>query len=66
VFLALTLLKPDGFGAWFNLGVVYAKMRMIDSATEMFEKALSLNPTHELVASYLEKVRKIKAATKPE
>jgi tetratricopeptide (TPR) repeat protein len=61
VFSALTLVKPDGFGAYFNLGVVYAKMRNLDRSLEMFEKARAINPGHPHTESYIGKVMKLKS-----
>jgi hypothetical protein len=60
VFTALTIIKPDGFGAYFNLGVVYAKMRKLDRALEMFEKARTINPGHAHTETYIEKVTRLK------
>jgi tetratricopeptide (TPR) repeat protein len=57
IFSALTILRPESFGSFFNAGVAYAKMRRYDASIEMFERALSINPAHETAKSYLEKVR---------
>jgi hypothetical protein len=61
IFTALTLVKPDGFGAYFNLGVVYAKMRSLDRSLEMFEKARAINPGHPHTESYIGKVMHLKS-----
>ncbi|HNX60162.1 MAG TPA: tetratricopeptide repeat protein, partial [Spirochaetota bacterium] len=60
IFSALTILKPDGFGAFFNLGVVYAKKRDYDRAISMFERAIRINPAHAIAAQYLDKVMRLK------
>ncbi len=60
IFSALTILKPDGFGAYFNLGVVYAKKRDFDRAISMFERAIRINPEHTIAAQYLDKVMRLK------
>lgn len=60
IFSALTILKPDGFGAFFNLGVVYAKKRDYDRAISMFERAIRINPAHTIAAQYLDKVMRLK------
>ena len=60
VFKALTIIKPDGFGAYFNLGVVLAKQRDFDRSLEMFEKARAINPSHTHTAIYIEKVIRMK------
>jgi TolA-binding protein len=60
VFRALTIIKPDGFGAYFNLGVVLAKQRNFDRSLEMFEKAREINPSHTHTAVYIEKVMRMR------
>ncbi|HEY1405062.1 MAG TPA: tetratricopeptide repeat protein [Spirochaetota bacterium] len=65
IFSALTILKPDGFGAYFNLGVVYAKKRDFDRAITMFERAIRINPNHEIAAQYIDKVMRLKRNEKP-
>jgi len=59
VFKTLTLIKPQWFGSCFNLGVAYAKKREYREAAAMFEEALTLNPSHELTRSYIDKVRRL-------
>jgi len=65
VFGALRLLRPESFGSYFNLGVAYAKMRRYDDSLEMFDKALAINPTHELARGYADKVRLMKKRYDP-
>ena len=60
VFTALTILKPDGFGGYFNLGVASAKLGRFDKALEMFDHALRINPNHTHTAVYIEKVRRLR------
>jgi tetratricopeptide (TPR) repeat protein len=59
IFRALTIVKPDGFGAYFNLGVVYAKKREFDRSIGMFERAIEINPNHPHAAQYIEKVMRL-------
>ncbi len=59
IFKTLTLLKPDGFGSYFNLGVAYAKKREYARSLEMFNKALESNPNHEHTRNYIEKVTRL-------
>lgn len=59
IFLTLTIMKPNGFGSFFNLGVAYAKKREYDRAIHMFEEAGRINPSFEVTAQYIEKVRKL-------
>lgn len=69
LFTAITLLKPDGFGSYFNLGVAFAKKRAYDSSLAMFERAHDLNPSDELTAAYIDKVKRLMtdyARTAPE
>ncbi|HPL16668.1 MAG TPA: tetratricopeptide repeat protein [Spirochaetota bacterium] len=60
IFLTLTIMKPGGFGSYFNLGVAYAKKRDYDRAIAMFEEAARINPTFEVTARYIEKVKKLR------
>lgn len=60
IFRSLTILKPEGFGGYFNLGVAYVKKKDYDTAVSMFRKALSIKPEHELTASYIDKVNKLR------
>ena len=59
IFKTLTMLKPDGFGSYFNLGVAYAKKREYGSSLAMFNMALESNPNHEHTINYIGKVRKL-------
>lgn len=58
VFLTLIRLRPESFGSYFNLGVIYAKQKYYDSALKMFQKANEINPEYEMTSSYISKVRK--------
>lgn len=60
IFSALALVKPDGFGAHFNLGVVYAKKRMFEESLHAFEIARGINPAHTLTNDYIDKVTRLK------
>lgn len=60
VFTALTILKPDGFGGYFNLGVACAKLGRYDRALDMFDHALAINPNHTHTSLYIEKVRRLR------
>lgn len=60
IFLTLTIVKPGGFGSYFNLGVAYAKKRDYDRAIAMFEEAARINPTFEVTTQYIEKVKKLR------
>lgn len=59
IFQALTILKPEGFGSYFNLGVAFAKKRDYENSYSMFERALDSNPNHKLTMDYLEKVKRL-------
>ena len=65
VFRALQLMRPESFGSYFNLGVAYAKMRSYDASLEMFDRALELNPAHELAKGYIDKVKQLKERYDP-
>jgi tetratricopeptide (TPR) repeat protein len=65
VFRALQMIRPESFGSYFNLGVAYAKMRSYDASLEMFDRALELNPAHELARGYVEKVKQLKERYDP-
>ncbi len=57
IFTALTIVKPGGFGGHFNLGVARAKNREYAGAIAAFEEAYRLNPSYELTARYIEKIK---------
>jgi tetratricopeptide (TPR) repeat protein len=57
VFKTLTLIKPQGFSSYFNLGVAYAKKLDYANALAAFEQALKINPTHELTMTYINKIK---------
>ncbi len=59
IFKTLTMIKPDSFGSYFNLGVAYAKTQKYDISLEMFEKASNANPGHELTMNYIAKVKRL-------
>jgi methyl-accepting chemotaxis protein len=60
VFTVLTILKPDGFGGYFNLGVTCAKLGNFDRSLDMFYRALEINPNHTHTTLYIEKVRRLR------
>ncbi len=60
IFKTLTLMKPQGFGSHFNLGVAYAKKREYAKALEAFEQALRINPAHELTRNYMDKINELR------
>ncbi len=59
IFSALTILRPESFGSYFNLGVAYAKMRRYTESIEMFDRALAANPHHAIAHSYRQKVHEL-------
>jgi methyl-accepting chemotaxis protein len=59
IFTTLTIIKPNGFGSFFNLGVAHAKKREYGKAIRMFEEALRINPKFEVTAAYIEKVKRL-------
>ncbi len=59
IFLTFTIMKPNGFGSFFNLGVAYAKNREYDKAIKMFKEAARINPSFEVTAQYIEKVKRL-------
>jgi len=60
LFTTLTFLKPEGFGSYFNLGVIHARCRNYEKSMDMFERALRANPGSDLTKQYIEKIRKLK------
>ena len=60
LFKTVTILKPDSFGSFFNLGVSYARLGSYESSIDMFSRALDINSGHELAMSYIEKVKNIR------
>ncbi|MBN1495685.1 MAG: HAMP domain-containing protein [Spirochaetes bacterium] len=60
IFTTMTIIKPNGFGSYFNLGVARAKKREYDAALSMFEKAREINPSYEVTASYIEKIKRLR------
>lgn len=59
IFTTMTIIKPNGFGSFFNLGVAHAKKREYGKAIEMFEEARRINPGFEVTAAYIEKVKRL-------
>jgi tetratricopeptide (TPR) repeat protein len=59
IFTTLTIIKPNGFGSFFNLGVAHAKKREYGKAIRMFEEARRINPTFEVTAAYIDKVKRL-------
>lgn len=59
VFRTLTILKPDSFGSYFNLGVAYAKRKEYANSLAMFERAMAENPSYDITRKYIEKIRKL-------
>jgi len=41
---------------YYNLGVVYESKNLPDEASQMYTKALELNPGHQLASKHLEKI----------
>lgn len=41
---------------YYNLGVVYESKNLPDEASQMYTKALELNPNHQLASKHLEKI----------
>ncbi len=60
LFSTVTILKPDSFGSFFNLGVAYARSGVYDASIDMFRRALDINSEHELAMSYIEKIKNIR------
>lgn len=60
IFTTMTIIKPNGFGSYFNLGVARAKKREYDAALAMFEKAREINPSYEVTASYIDKIKRLR------
>ena len=63
LFKTLTILKPEGFGGYFNLGVAYAKKKDYHTSLEMFGKALNSNSDHELTQKYIDRINRLKNAS---
>ncbi len=61
LFKTITILRPEGFGSYFNLGVAFAKKKDYRQSLDMFNKALEINPQHELTGKYIRKVEKMRA-----
>jgi tetratricopeptide (TPR) repeat protein len=64
IFKTLQIIKPNTFGTCFNLGVAHAKNRQYDLSLEMFEKALYVNPGHEVAIDYISRVKRLLEAQK--
>ncbi len=65
LFNTVIILKPDSFGSFFNLGVAYARIREYEKSAGMFNRALEINPEHQLTMSYIEKVKAIREKNEP-
>ncbi len=58
IFRTLTILKPESFGSYFNLGVAYAKKKDYKQSLTMLEKAAAENPAYDITQKYIVKVKK--------
>lgn len=61
IFTTITILKPNGFASYFNLGIAYIKNKDFHKSIYNFNKALSLNPEHDITKNYLDKIYKMKS-----
>lgn len=59
IFRAIVLMKPEGHGSYFNLGVAYARLKKYRLSMEMFIKAREIKPDYELTFRYIEKVENL-------
>jgi tetratricopeptide (TPR) repeat protein len=59
IFSAIVLMKPEGHGSYFNLGVAYARLKKYRLSMEMFEKAREIKPDYELTHKYMDRVEKM-------
>jgi tetratricopeptide (TPR) repeat protein len=59
IFRSIVLMKPEGHGSYFNLGVAYARLKNYRLSLEMFGKAREIKPDYELTLKYMEKVQKM-------
>jgi hypothetical protein len=62
IFTTLSIMRPEGFGSFFNLGVAQAKLKNYPLSLKMFTRARELNPGHELTDRYIDKVERLIAA----
>jgi HAMP domain-containing protein len=58
-FKAMTILRPESFSSYFNMGVAMAQLKKYDEAVEMFARALEIKPEHEQSRTYMEKIETI-------
>lgn len=59
LYLIITKLNPGSFASLFNLGIAYAKIKDYENSIITLEKARSLNPNHDQVSQYIEKIKRI-------
>ncbi len=59
VFSAVRALRVDSFGAYYNLGVAFARTGQFDKSLENFNEALALNPANRDLPEYIAKVERI-------
>lgn len=60
LFSTFILVRPESFGGIFNLAVANAKLRRYDESLRLFDRALEINPNHELAILYRRKVIELK------
>jgi len=59
LFRTVTLLRPESYSSFFNLGVAMARLKQYDESVEMFKRAQEIKPDHEQSRAYMEKILNI-------
>lgn len=47
---------PDNPDVYYNLGIIYESKNQIDTAVQMYTKALELSPEHKFAREHLDKL----------
>jgi len=59
LFRTVTLLRPESYSSFFNMGVAMARLKQYDESVEMFNRALEIKPDHEKSRAYMERILEI-------
>lgn len=58
-FKAVTLLRPESYSSFFNMGVAMAQLKKYQEAVNMFAMSLEIKPDHEQSKTYMNRIKSI-------
>ncbi len=58
-FRTVCTIRPESHSSFFNLGVAYARSKKYAEALDIFDRAIEINPAHDMSRKYREKVARL-------